>query len=251
MFGRTIAILAVSLQACTTVTAPPVSILSGPQSLPPYRSSDSSAPVVDIYAGLTLAIRQAASKPTDDVALKALLAEAMSMAEFRCNQYFDTLGKVHQDLAFNRKETSLAGGAISASLGLANASAKSIANTGALFGFTTASMDSFQDTYLFSPDVESVRRLALDALRTNAAQISADIHAKKLTYSGVVSYVKQYESNCQPAAIRDFVNKAVSQVTTAPTSGPRLAPAAAGAQPDTSAGGTLGSAAGTPNVIAK
>lgn len=94
-------------------------------------------------------------------------------------------------------------------MGLANQSAKSIANTGAIFGFTTSTMDAYQEAFLYTPDIDTMRRLVLAALNTSAQQITSEVNQNQLSYGEVISLLKQYESNCQPASIRSLVNQAI------------------------------------------
>jgi len=109
-------------------------------------------------------------------------------------------------MGFTRKETSLTGGVVSGMLGLANQTPKVIANTGALFGFTTASMDSYQDAYLFSPDVGAVQELVFNGFTTFKAD-----HPSATTWGEVVSLLPQYEEKCQPHGIRRMINASLTK----------------------------------------
>lgn len=211
---------AAALSGCATShsTTPAVSIFENPDNTFKLKRSDQEAidhkiPSLNPYAGYLKALNEAETSPTDSVKNRELLTEGMSAIEYRCGVYFDALGKALQSLSFARKETSLVGGLIQGSMGLANQSAKAIANTGAIFGFTTSSFDAYQEAFLYTPDIDSIRRLVLQMMETNAGQINTTIGDNRLAYGQAISYLKQYESNCQPASIRTLVNQAVGSAT--------------------------------------
>ena len=143
---------------------------------------------------------------------KNLLKEGAALVEYNCTLYFDRLGKAQQEIGFTRKETSLAGGVVSGALGLAHATTKTVANTAAAFGFTTSSMDAYQDSYLYSPDVGAVQTMVaarMDIFKKDNITTQLD-DQKSPTYTGVVSLLTQYEAICQPHGIRALINKAVA-----------------------------------------
>lgn len=221
--------------ASTNSSSPAVSLFNNPKSTftPGSRDDqlavDNEVKALNPYAGYQKALLAAGKYYKEDhkdpdgsesnKLNQNLLREGMSMIEYRCGVYFDELGKAIQSLSFQRKETSLIGGLVQGSMGLANQSSKAIANTGAIFGFATSSMDAYQEAFLYTPDIDYIRRLILNALQNNAAQISETINDNPLTYGGAISYLKQYESNCQPASIRALVNQAVSQAVEEKTDG--------------------------------
>lgn len=147
-----------------------------------------------------------ASKEASTVAaaLPSLFAESIGLADYQCLDYFNRLGRASRDLAWTRYETSLTGGVVSSMLGLAGQSAKTIANTGAAFGFTTASMDNYENNYLFSPDVGAVQILVRDAqlkLKSSWGNTSTID-----SWGQMISLVKEYEDICQPHSIRHLIN---------------------------------------------
>lgn len=224
---------ALNLSACVTAVTPPRSLFEPPPTnffVTPAEtatktttgskgggteilgSATPAAPkALDPYIGYREAISAASADNASPQTREALLREGMSMIEFRCGLYFDALGKAVQELSFSRKETSLVGGLTQTAMGLANQSAKSVANTGALFGFMTSTMDAYQEAFLYTPEIDTMRRLVLAALGASAERIIKTARTVELTYGETVSLLKQYESNCQPASIRSLVNQAINK----------------------------------------
>ena len=207
-----VSVLAIAvLVGCSTARVrPPISIFDvSPADAP-------TATKVDPYSAFNVAITEAQDKSnlSNQAFQSVMLREGMAMIEYRCGEYFDLLGKAVQELSFQRKETSLIGGLVQGSLGLANQSPKTIANTGALFGFATSTQDAFQDSFMYTPDIGSLRGLVTANLSRHSTMIYESFAGKALSYGQVMSYLKQYESNCQPATIRDMVNQSINKATT-------------------------------------
>jgi hypothetical protein len=120
----------------------------------------------DPYLAFNIALREAQAETKNSVRQAALLQEGMSLVAARCAHYFAGLGSAEQHLRFARKETALTGGIASAMLGLANASTKTVANTASIFSFSAASMDTYLDSYIFSPEVKALQGLVMDAMNT-------------------------------------------------------------------------------------
>jgi hypothetical protein len=120
--------------------SPPLSLFDTPSNTFSEKrsvSSDSKVKQLDAYVGYVSAIKEASNALGDNNKQRIALGEGMAIIEYRCGEYFDLLGQAVQKISFQRKETSLLGGLAQGSMGLANQSAKSIANTASLFGFTT------------------------------------------------------------------------------------------------------------------
>lgn len=150
---------------------------------------------------------QEALKPTvNRDQYQSLYVEGTGLIDYRCAQYFAHLGKAQQDLGFTRKETNLTGGLVSGMLGLANQSPKVIANSGALFGFTSASMDSYQDAYMFSPDVGAIQKL----VESKTEKFKSEHSSIATTWAEATSRLSQYEAFCQPQGIRHMINESVT-----------------------------------------
>lgn len=177
---------------------------------------------MDRYSGFNAAYKNAREHPEDAIRNAKFLTEGMALVQASCSSYFTRLGNDGQHLGFARKETTLAGGMAAALLGLFDTSAKVISATAAGFGFTTASMDNFSETYLFSPDIRAVQDLvvsALEAQRTIGAGIATEATAmggNTLTYTQVNQFLLEMESYCQPHGVRSLITKAVNTQKAAP-----------------------------------
>ena len=175
---------------------------------------------LDSYLGFnkayTLAAASVAAGTTDGSPRNAdLLKEGMALIQANCSSYFTRLGNDGQHLGFARKETSLAGAVTAAFMGLYDATAKVLSATASAFGFTTASMDNFADTYLFSPDINSVQKLvmsALDVKRDDGLKIVDAVGSgKNLTYTQANQFLLEMEGICQPHGIRSLITQAVNE----------------------------------------
>lgn len=211
-------VLPLILQGCTPyrLISPPESLFQDTNVIATSGATSSSSPGTYVYGAFNRALQKAQADDAKPDDFKKLYLQGMGLVDYVCANYFRTLGKASQDMGFTRKETSLTGGVVSAMLGLANQTPKVIANTGALFGFTTASMDSYQDAYLFSPDVGAVQELVFNGFSEFRTR-----HPSAETWGDVVSLLPQYEEKCQPHGIRRMIN---ASITKKPDSPPNPAP---------------------------
>lgn len=150
-----------------------------------------------------------------------MLPEGMALIQANCSNYFTRLGNDGQHLGFARKETSLAGALTAALMGVYDATTKVLSTTASVFGFTTATMDNFGDTYLFSPDIKSVQGLVMSALDVKS-KVGADIvtnvkaGTQTLTYTEASQFLLEMESTCQPHGVRSLITVAVDTVKAVP-----------------------------------
>lgn len=190
---------------------------------PQIKGNEQTGPGMDSYLAFNAALKASQNSPQDGPANALLLHEGMELVTANCMKYFTRLGTAEQQLRFASKETALSGGVIASAQGLANASAKSIANTASIFGFATASMNAYSDTYIFSPEVKAVQALVLTAMESStkvgrAIAQGATTGIQTLSYTEVNSFLLTMESNCQPHGIRDLVTRAVANQKAVPAS---------------------------------
>ncbi|MEI7514508.1 MAG: hypothetical protein WCK81_03880 [Betaproteobacteria bacterium] len=168
---------------------------------------------MDRYSGFNAAYKKAREKPLDGPTNAKFLTEGIALVQSGCSNYFTRMGNDGQHMGFAKKETSLAGGLTAALMGMFDASAKAISATAAGFGFTTATMDNFSDTYLFSPDIRAVQDLVMSALevqRVYGDQIAKDVESGKgLSYTEATQFLLEMESYCQPHGVRAIITRAV------------------------------------------
>lgn len=171
---------------------------------------------VDPYPEFNRALAKAQAETSAKEDQVALLRSGMSLVRFNCLRYFDRLALVDQNSRFARKETTLTGGLLASTLGLAGATSKTLANTATLFAFGVASLDNYSETYVFSPEVKVVEQLVMTALDVYVKEATGFVGAAgdgsaPLQAGAVLTYLARMEASCQPHGIRDLVNKALNQ----------------------------------------
>lgn len=94
-----------------------------------------------------------------NAAIRLYVGTGLAYAQRTCDVYFSqlTYTKAHRDHA--KSHVGLVGGLASGLLGLAKASAASIAATGSIAGFGIASFEAYDSAYLVSPEVETLQAL--------------------------------------------------------------------------------------------
>lgn len=182
---------------------------------------------------------------------KAFLKMGMRIADQRCARYFDALGEAVRQFNFGRKELGLLAAFTGAVQGLTGVAAKDLALTAGAFGFGAASLDSFGDAFLFSPDIHAVRGLVQRARDTFEGAMQTD----GMDLMDAAKLLRGYESLCTVDGIRSLVNNAVASSRPAafvadPPATPTPQPAApappAPAQPAAPAGAVQPAPSGAP-----
>lgn len=170
---------------------------------------------------------QSVNLPAGSAEAKAFLKMGMRIADQRCARYFDTLGEAVRQFNFGRKELGLLAAFTGAVQGLTGVAAKDLALTAGAFGFGAASLDSFGDAFLFSPDIHAVRGLVQRARDTFEGAMQTD----GMDLMDAAKLLRGYESLCAVDGIRSLVNNAVASSRPAafavdPPATPTLQPAA-------------------------
>jgi len=223
-------LLVFGLVACKGIR-PPDSLVDDKDVVYTFKSADGKTteterklnPYKAFNNAYSLAATSAKTEYSDGSLLNAdLLTEGMALIQANCSSYFTRLGNDGQHMGFARKETSLAGAVTAALMGVYDASTKVLSTTASAFGFTTATMDNFSDTYLFSPDIKSVQALvmsALDAKSKVGTGIVTNVKngVRTLTYTEASQFLLEMESTCQPHGVRSLITTAVDTVHAVPT----------------------------------
>ena len=209
------------LAGCNTLSVkPPQSVTLDTQISASGASLDARSVGMSSYLAFNKALKAALDSPSNTTH-SALLNEGMHLVTASCMRYLTRLGQADQNIGFARKETALAGTLAASTLGLAGASAKAIANTASVFGFTTATQDNFSDSYLFSPDIAALQALVLSVMESHlaqgrelikeaSAQSAATANTPSLSYSEINQFLVVMESACQPHGIRGLVTRVVA-----------------------------------------
>ncbi len=209
------------LTGCQSLSIkPPLSVTLDEQITASGAAPEASSHGMSSYIAFNKALKAALDSP-NNTTHSALLNEGMHLVTASCMRYLTRLGQADQNIGFTRKETALAGTLAASTLGLAGASAKAIANTASVFGFTTATQDNFSDSYLFSPDIAALQALVLSVMESHlaqgrelikeaSAQSAATANTPSLSYSEINQFLVVMESACQPHGIRGLVTRVVA-----------------------------------------
>jgi hypothetical protein len=140
----------------------------------------------------------------------------------QCEQYLDALFWYNRYRNATSQHLALTGGFTSSILGIAEASAKSIAITAAAFGFSSTAFDNLSGTVLFDLDPSAVKNLvdrsraqyraAVQARSNNLGKETATTAIAPLATNrpDAMSLIQGYLSLCLPASIETQVNNAVA-----------------------------------------
>lgn len=121
------------------------------------------------------------------------MGTGLTYSHLLCKDYFDrlTFTKAHRDYA--QKETHLTGGLASAILGLASVNSAVVGGTAALFSFGGASFDTYNETFIVSPDIASLEKLVKEKQFQEEALIYKKLDATTGTWPDRITTLDQAE----------------------------------------------------------
>lgn len=140
---------------------------------------------------------------------KTMVRAGMAVGELLCDQFFTELKRSQNSNANVREQTNLGGGLTNTLLAIGKANA-SISNTiAAAFSFAGASMETYNSTMLFAPDVVKVRELvrkAQDEIRNEITE-----KAPPTNFHDGVRALNAFLYQCHLVGINELVQKAVAR----------------------------------------
>lgn len=150
--------------------------------------------------------------------IKKFTLSGISYANLRCSEFFTNLSltKSHRDYA--QKTTNLAGGLTSALLGLAQTKASTISAVGSVFGFGQASFNNYNESYIASPDIDTLRSLVKEKMRNTAITLYGKLDAQndKKYPERIENFVQaedelnNYIEICTANGMRELVKESVN-----------------------------------------
>ncbi|ERH50964.1 hypothetical protein O203_12150 [Ectopseudomonas chengduensis] len=154
-------------------------------------------------------------------ALYKFVDSGMTYSGLLCEDYFLTMKYTQAHRGFYQKEINLVSGLTSSLMGLAEASAGSIAATGALFSFSNASFDAYNDAFVFSADLNSLESLVRAKQYQQEVIILRKLHAANealppdaiLTLDQAVRELDGYTFTCTRGGITALLNETVLNKT--------------------------------------
>jgi hypothetical protein len=169
---------------------------------------------IDAYRGVI----KATDTNTKKAAIYNFVDSGITYSGLLCEEYFHTMKSMQAHRNFLQKETNLTAGLTSSVMGLAQASAVSIAATGAAFSFGNASFNSYNESYMFSADLNTLESL----VRANQSQQEVIIFKKLaatadvappnsiLTLDQAVRELDKYTYTCTRGGIVALLNETVT-----------------------------------------
>ena len=153
------------------------------------------------------------TKPIEDKdANYQLWKEGQAYARSLCSDFFRriSLAKAHRDHA--QKQTNIAGGLMTAGMGLAGVSPKAVGGAGLLFSGAESSFDAYNASYLVSPDLGLMEALVRAVQNKKDETVTKD----SLPHvSDTISHLNEYVYPCtftgMQALLDDSLGKKITE----------------------------------------
>ncbi|CAA6811268.1 MAG: Unknown protein [uncultured Sulfurovum sp.] len=165
---------------------------------------------------------EAKKNKRDGRAIRNYIDSGITYSHLLCNDYFERLSytKAHRDFA--QKETNLVGGLASGLMGLAQTSSSVLAGTGILFSFAGTSFDSYNESFLLSPNLSMLERLVKERQKEEEIVIYKKLNESfEKRWPNRIETLEQgeralsgYISHCTVNGIKTLLDAAVQNETT-------------------------------------
>ena len=163
---------------------------------------------------------KAARDGEDSTTIKKYVGAGVTYSQLLCKDYFDklTLTKAHRDFA--KSETNLTAGLASSLMGLAKASSASVAATGALFSFSEASFDAYNEAFIVSPELSNIERLVKEKQKEEEVIIYKKVNATSGSWPDRLETLDQAERalgdyifHCTVNGMKILLNESIQKKT--------------------------------------
>lgn len=154
------------------------------------------------------ALLETSDDPRNSIKASAYLESGMAAADLFCRSYFQKLGEQRADNIAARGVSNVADAATSAALGLASASASTVAGVSVGFSAVESLFETIESAYLVSPEVHQVQALVFEARDVLYQEIFID--SKPSSYPDAERRLSAYHELCTFNGIKRLVGEAVT-----------------------------------------
>jgi hypothetical protein len=165
---------------------------------------------VDAYKEL-----KKATSPTD-AQIEKYVGTGITYNRLLCRDYFERLSLTKAHRGYAQKEGNLTGGLVASAMGLAEASAGAIAGTSALFSFSSASFDAYNESFLVSLNIAELENLVQTKQQRQEAIIYRQLYYSGSQWPDKISTLDQadralseYIYYCTANGLRKLVNDSI------------------------------------------
>lgn len=137
--------------------------------------------------------------------------EGRIYANSLCTSFFNRLSITHAHRQHAQKQTNIAGGLVSAILGLSGVPSAVVGGAGALFNGAESSFDAYNTSFLATPNVDQMQAL----VRKTQQKISSDVNESKLEYvSDVLMRLNEYSYPCSFTGMQNLLDSSINEKIT-------------------------------------
>ena len=134
--------------------------------------------------------------------------EGQVYAKSLCTDFFRriSLAKAHRDFA--KKEVNIIGGLVTAAMGLLSSSAEFVGATGLVFSSTEASFESYDSSYLVTPNLGLMETLVKEMQAKKSREVTKD----NLEYvSDVITHLNEFVYPCTYTGMQTLLDSSLNK----------------------------------------
>ena len=170
---------------------------------------DDSSAWVNQAGTFKKALQTASAEPTNANNGEAYLRAGIAVSDLYCRTYFQKLSEQHADQQALRDSVNIVDAISAAALGLAGASADTVAISGVGFSSIESWFDTLDAAYLVSPNVDQVEGLVFKARGELYSEILSD--PENLIYHEAERRLAAYHQLCTFNGVTRLVNQSIAK----------------------------------------
>ncbi len=149
-------------------------------------------------------------KDSDEDGVPRFLLAGLTLSDYYCDKFFRETNQSARHRRFSRGVANDAGGVVSAVLGLVKAGSVATGAAGAGFAAIDSSFRNYDDSFLVTPDLATMRRLVLAAQDDMKANI---VGLPPKSFPAAESAILRYAGLCSFLGMQDLLNASIGKST--------------------------------------
>jgi hypothetical protein len=136
------------------------------------------------------------------------LEQGVALSNQVCDRWFDELEYAQANVEFWKNNVAISGGLATTVMAALRSATREIAVISALFSSVAAGFDNFSGSFLFSPDIEKIRKKIGDARLEKADSMKEFVNVG-LSYESIKDDLQLYHELCSGSEIRRLLNESL------------------------------------------
>ena len=167
-----------------------------------------------LLEAVDLTAKPIVTKPADKTDMRRYLGAGYNLADTYCSRYFLKTDEAYRRRRFGRTLTNDVGTAVTTLLGLANAGESAVTALAATTGLADSAWRNYDDSFVISPELATVRSLVLAAQDNFRARTLGKDAVLPADFGTAQSTIRRYAELCSHLGMKTLMEQSATQQQT-------------------------------------